>query len=134
MLQQTRHATATPYYQRFLGRFPDVRALARARTDDVLVAWSGLGYYRRARNLHGAAQVVVREHDGRVPENAEAFARLPGVGRYTLGAVLSIAFDRPLPGSIAASRQILSRWCRAAVVSRRAWRASVVGARLVASA
>jgi A/G-specific adenine glycosylase len=109
MLQQTRTATATPYYQRFLARFPDVRALARARTDDVLAAWSGLGYYRRARNLHGAAQVVVREHKGRVPEDAEAFARLPGVGRYTLGAVLSIAFDRPLPvldGNVA---RVLSR-------------------------
>src|SRR5262249_1707276 len=97
MLQQTQVATATPYYHVFLERFPTLAVLARAREPEVLAAWAGLGYYRRARSLHEAARVVVREHGGRVPDDPEAFARLPGVGRYTTGAVLSMAFDRPLP-------------------------------------
>lgn len=97
MLQQTQVATATPYYRRFLRRFPTPIRLARAPLDDVLSAWAGLGYYRRARLLHAAAGAVVREHGGRVPADREAFASLPGVGRYTAGAVLSIAFDQPLP-------------------------------------
>ncbi len=97
MLQQTQVATATPYYERFVARFPDVQALARAQRSAVLAEWSGLGYYRRARHLHEAAGIVVREHEGRVPSDPSAFAALPGVGRYTLGAVLSIGFGLPLP-------------------------------------
>jgi A/G-specific adenine glycosylase len=97
MLQQTQVATAVPYYARFLDRFPDVAALARAGRGDVLAAWAGLGYYRRARHLHEAAGVVVREHAGSVPSDPRAFAALPGVGRYTLGAVLSMGFGRSLP-------------------------------------
>ena len=109
MLQQTRVATVTPYYRAFLKRFPTVATLACAREADVLAAWAGLGYYRRARQLHAAAQLVVREHGGRVPGEPAAFARLPGVGRYTAAAVLSIAFERPLPvldGNVA---RVLSR-------------------------
>ena len=109
MLQQTQVATATPYYQSFLRRFPTLADLAAARIDDVLHAWAGLGYYRRARHLHAAAQAVVREHHGRVPDDPEAFRKLPGVGRYTVGAVLSICFDRPMPvldGNVA---RVLSR-------------------------
>ena len=97
MLQQTQVATATPYYTRFLERFPALTDLARARPDAVLAAWSGLGYYRRARHLHAAARLIVREHAGRVPADPAAFARLPGVGRYTVGAVMSIAYGLPLP-------------------------------------
>jgi len=97
MLQQTRVATVESFYQSFLVRFPTLRALGRAREAEVLAAWSGLGYYRRARHLHAAAKLVVREHAGRVPDDAEAFGSLPGVGRYTTGAVLSIAYDRALP-------------------------------------
>jgi A/G-specific adenine glycosylase len=97
MLQQTRVETAIPYYHRFLERFPDVEALASADLDDVLGAWAGLGYYTRARNLQKAAQVVVDSHDGALPDDAEALRSLPGVGRYTAGAVASIAFDRPEP-------------------------------------
>ncbi len=97
MLQQTQVATVTPYYERFVARFPDVRSLARAPQSVVLAAWSGLGYYRRARHLHKAAGIVVREHAGRVPCEPSAFAALPGVGRYTLGAVLSMGFGLPLP-------------------------------------
>ncbi len=119
MLQQTQVATAVPYYERFLERFPDVDALARARSADVLAAWAGLGYYRRARHLHEAAGVVVREHAGRVPSDPRAFAALPGVGRYTLGAVLSMGFGRPLPvldGNVA---RVFSRLTAAPVSVKR---------------
>ena len=97
MLQQTQVATATPYYERFVALFPTVRVLAQADPARVLAAWAGLGYYRRARQLHEAAGIVVREHAGRVPSDPRAFGALPGVGRYTLGAVLSIGFGSPLP-------------------------------------
>ena len=97
MLQQTQVATATPYYERFVARFPSVGALARAPLDRVLAAWSGLGYYRRARHLHEAAGIVAREHAGRIPSEPGAFGALPGVGRYTVGAVLSMGFGAPLP-------------------------------------
>ncbi|HYJ32659.1 MAG TPA: A/G-specific adenine glycosylase [Candidatus Binatia bacterium] len=91
MLQQTRVETVIPYYERFLTRFPTVRALARAREEDVLAAWSGLGYYRRARGLHAAAAVMVREHGGRVPDDQESLRALPGVGAYTAAAIASVA-------------------------------------------
>jgi A/G-specific adenine glycosylase len=109
MLQQTQVATARPYYDAFLERFPTLEALARARPAEVLASWAGLGYYRRARHLHEAARAVVRDHGGRVPDTAEAFGALPGVGRYTTAAVLSICFDRPLAvldGNVA---RVLSR-------------------------
>jgi A/G-specific adenine glycosylase len=109
MLQQTQVATARLYYDAFLTRFPTLEVLARAGPADVLAAWAGLGYYRRARHLHEAARVVVREHGGRVPDDPVAFRSLPGVGRYTTGAVLSICFDRPmavLDGNVA---RVLSR-------------------------
>ena len=109
MLQQTQVAAATPYYERFVARFPDVRALARAGSGQVMALWAGLGYYRRARHLHEAAGIVVREHDGVVPSDPRAFGALPGVGRYTLGAVLSMGFGLPWPvldGNVA---RVLSR-------------------------
>jgi A/G-specific adenine glycosylase len=109
MLQQTQVATATPFYQAFLDRFPNLDALARAPIDAVLHAWAGLGYYRRARMLHAAAREIVREHGGLVPRDPAAFGALPGVGRYTTGAVLSIAYERPLAvvdGNVA---RVLSR-------------------------
>ena len=96
MLQQTQVATATPYFERFVTAFPTLAALAAAPLDRVLVLWEGLGYYSRARNLHRAAQAVAAEHGGRVPETAEAFGALPGVGPYTTAAVLSLAYDVPL--------------------------------------
>jgi A/G-specific adenine glycosylase len=96
MLQQTRIAAVMPYYHRFLRRFPHVKCLARASQDDVLKLWSGLGYYSRARNLHRAAKEIVEQHGGRFPRDLEAALRLPGIGRYTAAAVLSIAHDVPL--------------------------------------
>jgi A/G-specific adenine glycosylase len=97
MLQQTRVETVIPYFARFLERFPSVEALASAEIDDVTQLWSGLGYYSRARNLHAAAQKIVHEHAGALPCEVAALRELPGVGRYTAGAVASIAFDRPAP-------------------------------------
>jgi len=99
MLQQTRIQTVLDggYYDRFLGRFPTVEALAAADEEEVLACWSGLGFYRRARNLHAGAKIVVAEHGGRVPEEADVLGGLPGVGRYTLGAILSSGRNRKLP-------------------------------------
>jgi len=96
MLQQTRVAAVIPYYQRFLSRFPDVAALAAASAEEVLSLWSGLGYYRRARDLQRAAQQIVTEHQGIFPHTEEQVLALPGVGCYSAAAILSMAFDRPL--------------------------------------
>jgi A/G-specific adenine glycosylase len=97
MLQQTRVETVIPYWERFLARFPTVSALADAPADDVLGAWAGLGYYSRARNLQRAAREVVARFGGALPSDPADLESLPGVGRYTAGAVASIAFDRPAP-------------------------------------
>lgn len=97
MLQQTRVEAVIPYYERFLARFPDVGTLATADLDDVLSQWAGLGYYSRARNLKRAAEQIVSEHDGQLPDEVDALQTLPGIGRYTAGAIASIAFDRPAP-------------------------------------
>ena len=96
MLQQTRVAVVKEYYLRFLKRFPTLTVLAGARLSSVLAAWSGLGYYRRARALHAAAQVVARKLEGRFPRTAEELRALPGVGAYTAAAIASIAFDQPV--------------------------------------
>ena len=95
MLQQTRVETVIPFYERFLARFPTVAALAAARESSVLAAWSGLGYYTRARNLHAAARVVARDHGGALPSDPETLRALPGIGPYTAAAIASVAFDRP---------------------------------------
>jgi len=92
MLQQTRVATVIPYYRRFLARFPDLASLARASLDEVLMLWSGLGYYSRARNLHAAAAMLVEAHGGRFPREREAIETLPGIGRSTAAAIAVFAF------------------------------------------
>ena len=97
MLQQTRVETVIPYWERFLEAFPDVESLARADLDDIYAVWTGLGYYSRARNLKHAAETIVAEHDGRLPETADRLRELKGIGRYTAGAIASIAFDREEP-------------------------------------
>jgi A/G-specific adenine glycosylase len=96
MLQQTQVATALPYYERFLERFPNLDRLAGAELAEVLKAWEGLGYYSRARNLHRAARQVADEHHGRLPEERPRLRALPGVGDYIANAVLSMAFQQPL--------------------------------------
>ncbi|MBI3551659.1 MAG: A/G-specific adenine glycosylase [Elusimicrobia bacterium] len=97
MLQQTTVAAVVPKYERFLERFPDLKALAAASEDEVLRAWSGLGYYSRARNLLRAAQKIVSEHGGEFPSDFDSILGLPGIGRYTAGAILSIAFGKAYP-------------------------------------
>jgi A/G-specific adenine glycosylase len=96
LLQQTRVATAAAFFERFVRRFPNLEALARARPDDVLKAWQGAGYYARARNLHAAAREIVRRGSGRLPRSVPELERLPGVGPYIARAVASIAFGAPV--------------------------------------
>ncbi|MHB1558676.1 MAG: A/G-specific adenine glycosylase [Isosphaeraceae bacterium] len=109
MLVQTTVAAVIPYYERFLRRFPNARSLADADESEVLKMWEGLGYYRRARQLHAAARQIVLAHGGTVPDNPEAVRALPGVGPYIAGAVLSFAFDRPEPIVEANSQRVLAR-------------------------
>ncbi len=97
MLQQTQVARVLEKYQPFLNRFPTVESLARAHEDEVLAAWAGLGYYRRARMLHRCAQVIVDDHAGIVPESVDALQALPGIGRYTAGAIASMVFHQRAP-------------------------------------
>ncbi|MFN0056557.1 MAG: A/G-specific adenine glycosylase [Planctomycetales bacterium] len=97
MLQQTTVAAVVPYFERFLARFPDVVSLAAAPEQEILRHWEGLGYYSRARNIHKAARLVVDEHGGEFPQDLATLQRLPGIGRYTAGAIVSFAFDRPAP-------------------------------------
>ena len=95
MLQQTTVATVIPYFQNFIRRWPELPALAAAGLDDVLIAWQGLGYYARARNLHACVQVLCAEHEGRFPGDEAGLRSLPGIGPYTAAAIAAIAFDRP---------------------------------------
>lgn len=109
MLQQTQVATVLPYYDRWMRRFPDIATLARASLDEVLREWEGLGYYARARNLHRAAGILAERHGAALPADSKALAALPGVGSYTLGAILSIAFDQAVPAVDGNVRRVLSR-------------------------
>ncbi len=109
MLQQTTVKAATPYYEAFLERFPTLQALAEEPEEEVLGAWSGLGYYHRARNLHRGAQHVAERHGGRFPRTLEAALAVPGVGLYTASAILSIAHGLPLPVVDGNVRRVLAR-------------------------
>lgn len=109
MLQQTQMDRAVVYFNRFLRRFPDVRALAAASEEEVLRLWEGLGYYSRARNLLKAAREVVSGHDGRIPSDSASLSALPGVGPYTVGAVLSIAHNQDVPAVDANVERVLAR-------------------------
>jgi A/G-specific adenine glycosylase len=110
MLQQTQVTTVIPYYQRFMAAFPDVRALATAPLDAVLHLWSGLGYYARARNLHKAAITVHGEYNGAFPSQVDELEALPGIGRSTAGAMVSLAFNQPAPILDGNVKRVLTRY------------------------
>ncbi|HLB30320.1 MAG TPA: A/G-specific adenine glycosylase, partial [Gammaproteobacteria bacterium] len=128
MLQQTQVATAIPYFERFMARFEDVKALAAAPLDEVLHHWTGLGYYSRARNLHAAACLVRDRHHGVLPASMAELRELPGIGRSTAAAILALAYDQKaaiLDGNV---KRILSRyfaiqdWPGGAAMEQRLWR------------
>lgn len=127
MLQQTQVGTVIPYFQRFIDRFPDVAALADASLDEVLHYWSGLGYYARARNLYKAAEMVMTECGGRIPEDPEQVQALPGIGRSTAGAILSLACHQRIPILDGNVKRVLARcfavsgWPGSSSVSKRLW-------------
>ncbi|HQT03197.1 MAG: A/G-specific adenine glycosylase [Thiotrichales bacterium 12-47-6] len=110
MLQQTQVATVTPYFERFMAQFPNVDSLASASVDQVLALWSGLGYYARGRNLHKAAQVIVRDFMGQLPNNAAALMSLPGIGQSTAHAILSLAYQQPTAICDGNVKRVLARW------------------------
>ena len=110
MLQQTQVNTVIDYYQRFTARFPDVRALGNANQDDVLHLWSGLGYYARGRNLHRAAQIVCEQYDGDLPQDIDTLRTLPGIGRSTAGAILSLACGQRHPILDGNVKRVLCRY------------------------
>lgn len=110
MLQQTQVSTVIPYYLRFLKSFPTTRHLAKADLSKVLKVWEGLGYYSRARNLHRASQIVSNHLNGKIPDNLTDLRTLPGIGRYTAGAILSIAFNKPAPILDGNVKRVLSRF------------------------
>ena len=127
MLQQTQVATVIPYFERFMAAFPDVAALAAAASDEVLHHWTGLGYYARARNLHRAARAIVAEHGGEFPRRPEALEALPGIGRSTAGAIVSIAGGGRAPILDGNVKRVLARyhaidgWPGRSAVAKRLW-------------
>lgn len=127
MLQQTQVATVIPYFTRFIDRFPTPVALAEADEQDVLKLWQGLGYYRRARNLQACARAIVERHHGNVPATLDALLALPGIGRYTAGAIGSIAFGLRVPILDGNVQRVLCRWLaieddpRTPAVQKRLW-------------
>jgi A/G-specific adenine glycosylase len=124
MLQQTRVAAVIDHYQEFLRRFPTVQKLASAREARVLAAWSGLGYYRRARMLHAAAKVILGEHGGKFPATAQALRALPGIGRYTAAAIASIAFDQPVAVVDGNVERVLQRAAGKRLAGEELWEAA----------
>jgi A/G-specific adenine glycosylase len=127
MLQQTQVATVIEYFNRFVTQLPTVTALAESSLDDVMALWSGLGYYRRARFLHSAAQLMVDKHKGNLPSDYDALLALPGVGRSTAGAILSIAFQKPYPILDGNVKRVMCRlfaiegWPDAPVTQKKLW-------------
>ena len=124
MLQQTRVAAVIEHYREFLRRFPTVEKLASAREASVLTAWSGLGYYRRARMMHAASKVIVREHAGNFPQTIEALHALPGIGPYTAAAIASIAFGVPAAVVDGNVERVLQRVAGRRMAGEELWRAA----------
>ena len=124
MLQQTRVAAVLEHYRTFLRRFPTVKRLASARESSVLAAWSGLGYYRRARMLHAAARKIVKDLAGMFPTNAEGLRALPGIGRYTAAAIASIAFDEPVAVVDGNVERVLQRLLGRNLAGQETWQAA----------
>ncbi len=121
MLQQTRVAAVLEHYRMFLKRFPDLRALATASESAVLAAWSGLGYYRRARMLHRCAQEIVSNNRSKFPHDPDTLRALPGIGRYTAGAIASIAFDQPIAVVDGNVERVVQRMVGATLSQREIW-------------
>ncbi|HEV2689448.1 MAG TPA: A/G-specific adenine glycosylase [Bryobacteraceae bacterium] len=121
MLQQTRVAAVLEHYRRFLKKFPTVRKLAAARESSVLAAWSGLGYYRRARMLHAAAKRVVKRYQAEFPPNSEGLRQLPGIGRYTAAAIASIAYDEPVAAVDGNVERVLERMSGKRLTGEQTW-------------
>ncbi|HEX6105801.1 MAG TPA: hypothetical protein VFZ26_09470 [Gemmatimonadales bacterium] len=121
MLQQTQVARVEAYYHRFLERYPTLASLAASEPGAVRESWAGLGYYRRAANLHRLAQEVVREHAGVIPTDPDLLRRLPGVGRYTAGAVASFAYERATPAVDTNVARVIRRAFRPRGPERRIW-------------
>ena len=109
MLQQTQVRTVLDYFSRFLSAFPDIQALANAEEETVLRQWEGLGYYRRARQMHAAAKIITNEKNGHFPDTFSEILALPGIGRYTAGAILSFAFNKPFPILEANTQRLFAR-------------------------
>lgn len=122
MLQQTRVAAVLEHYRRFLKKFPTVQKLAAARESSVLAAWSGLGYYRRARMLHAAARAVMKEHGGMFPGTSAGLRTLPGIGRYTAAAIASIAFGEPVAVVDGNVERVVSRLSGSLLSGEPAWK------------
>jgi A/G-specific adenine glycosylase len=121
MLQQTRVAAVMVHYREFLHRFPTVEKLAAAREASVLASWSGLGYYRRARMLHAAAKVILRDHGGKLPSTVESLQTLPGIGRYTAAAIASIAFKEPVAVVDGNVERVLQRFSGQRLAPKELW-------------
>ena len=109
MLQQTPVSRVTEYFPRFMARFPTIEKLARSRPKVVREAWDGLGYYARASNLHALSRVVRRDYEGKLPDSPDELVKLPGVGRYTAGAVACFAYEKPVPAVDTNVRRVLER-------------------------
>lgn len=130
MLQQTQVTTVIPYYEKFMARFPDLASLADAAEDEVLAHWSGLGYYARARNLHKCAKLAVQQHGGALPETLDALMQLPGIGRSTAGAILSLSLGQSHPILDGNVKRVLARffaidgWPGKSAVLARLWELS----------
>jgi A/G-specific adenine glycosylase len=121
MLQQTRVAAVFEHYRLFLKRFPTLRVLATADESSVLAAWSGLGYYRRARMLRQCAQQIVKDHGGRFPQSSTDLQTLPGIGRYTAAAIASIAFDEPVAVVDGNVERVLQRLAGSSLTAKQTW-------------